>query len=300
MVASLRAILLFVVAAAHPLVPAIDGARVELELGTAAAFAKVRPGFVGTTLSFLYDDPLWFNSSIITIDLDEPQFNTLVRALAPGLLRVGGGGEWPIVMDVHGTECAAANKTGTPLCLTMERWDAILRFAKRTGVQMVWGLGAQDRANGTAPLNFTNINAFLAYTASRGDSVLYQEGGEGGGLLGFELGNELDGGDYTTGAAVEPHTFAADYRTLREVINHHWPVPSDALGASRPLLVGPAMHLQATWARKFLGALGRGVLDMFRYGCSVHCSLFTCSLFTCSLVHCSLFTVNYLFLFLFL
>ena len=147
---------------------------VSLELNTASAFDRVRPGaYVGFTLSFLrgQDDPLWANTSILAIDLDDPSFEALVANLAPGLVRVGGGGEWRIVYDVDGRTCAK-RKTPPSLCLTMPRWRAILAFAQRTGVQLIWGLGAQNRANGTAPLDFSaNIRPFLAYTASLGAGV---------------------------------------------------------------------------------------------------------------------------------
>jgi hypothetical protein len=236
-----------------------EAEAVSLELGTASAFGRVRQGYVGITLSFLYDDPGWENTSILTIDLDDSRFGLLMSQLAPGILRVGGGGEFKIVMDVNST-CAAR---GTPaiVCLTMSRWGKILAFAKRTGVQLVWGLGAQRRDNGTAPLDFSNIAAFLDYTAALGPTILYNGTDAGGGLLGFELGNELDGGDYTTGAAVLPEVLAEDYRTLRALINSKWAKP----GSVRPLLVGPAMHNQATWAREFLRALGPAQLDLFSF-----------------------------------
>jgi hypothetical protein len=211
------------------------------------------------TLSFLYDDPGWENSSILTIDLSDSRFGLLMSQLAPGILRVGGGGEFKIVMDVN--NACAARSTPAITCLTMSRWQQILAFAKRTGVQMIWGLGAQRRANGAAPLDFGNIAAFLDYTVALGPTVLCNGTEAGGGLLGFELGNELDGGDYTTGAAVDPEVLAADYRTLRALINNKWAEP----GGVRPLLVGPAMHNQATWARAFLNALGPAQLDMFSF-----------------------------------
>lgn len=79
-------------------------------------------------------------------------------------------------------------------------------------------------------------------------------------MLGFELGNELDGGDYTTGAAVAPDVFANDYQQLRSRINTLW-LHTDG----RPYVVGPAMHIQATWLRHFLATLGHGVLDLFSF-----------------------------------
>ena len=251
----------FMAVRAIPIASPSTTAALSLELGTAAAFNSVRRGYVGFTLSFLtgtdYGE-LWANTSIVTIDLDKPQFVTLVSELAPGMLRVGGGGEYRIVMDVDGKTCAAS-KTPASYCLTMARWREILAFAHHTGVQLIWGLGAQRRKNGTSPLDTANIAAFLSYTATLGPSILSSSSSPGG-LLGFELGNELDGGDYTTGIAVNPSVLAADYRSLKAMISQHWP-KTDA----RPLLAGPAMHMQATWARLFLSALGPHCLDIFTF-----------------------------------
>lgn len=235
----------------------ISGDTVELQLGTASAFNRVLPGYIGFVLSFQNQAPLWDNTSIITIDLENPEFLSLVRSLAPALVRVGGGAEWQIVMNVHGTECKSA-KTDADFCLTMPRWKEILQFAKDTGIQLIWGLGAQNRANHSSPLDFSNIDDFLTFTASLGEDILANADGSKGGLLGFEMGNELDGGDYTTSTSVDPKTFANDYKTLRRTINALWT-------KTRPLLVGPAMHIQATWERRFLAHLGRGILDLFSF-----------------------------------
>jgi heparanase 1 len=192
------------------------------------------------------------------------------------MLRVGGGDEHNVVMEVKGGECAAR---GAPshYCLTMPRWHEILGFARKTGVRLVWGLGAQRRANATAAMDMTNVRDFLRYTASLGPDVLASTrpvahnataAAGTGGLLGFELGNELDGGDYTSGYRVEPETLAEDYRTLRAMIDGLFFSAFKTRTRRRgrpPLLVGPAMHGQVRWARAFLVALGRGVLDVFSF-----------------------------------
>ena len=91
----------------------------------------------------------------------------------------------------------------------------------------MWSLGAQRRKNVTSPLDFSNIREFLTFTSGLGTAVLYNGnsngnsdgnrdghgngngGGGTGGLAGFELGNELDGGDYMTGSSVAPEQLAA-------------------------------------------------------------------------------------------
>jgi len=242
---------------------------IPVELGTASAFNEINPNYVGFTLSFMGNssksNPQWDDTSILVIDLTDStekgkDFTKLVAGLAPGLLRVGGGDEYPIVMDVDGLTCAKL-KTPSYFCLTMERWAEILAFAKRTGVQLVWGIGAQvGRPDGTSQMDFDlAITPFLEYTAKLGPEILCSHNKNGGGLLGFEFGNELDAGDYLSGIAVLPRVFAKDYKTLRGIFDRLWPTRGDVM------LVGPAMHLQATWARKFFAELGFGVLDLFTF-----------------------------------
>ena len=91
-------------------------------------------------------------------------------------------------------------------------------------------------------LQFTNIADFLKYT-----SQLPAE--QTSALYGFELGNELDGGDYTSTTSVEPEVLATDYLTLRKLIDTDWSEQA------KPLLAGPAQHCQVTFARRFLAAV---------------------------------------------
>lgn len=129
-------------------------------------------GDLGMVLSFMdKNPPMWNDTSIITINLNDPDFLFLVSTLAPALLRIGGGCEHYVVMDVNGTECQT-QQTPAEYCLTMDRWKDILAFAKKTGVQMIWSLGAQRRSSGTSPLDFSNINDFLNFTASLGSRVM--------------------------------------------------------------------------------------------------------------------------------
>jgi heparanase 1 len=81
------------------------------------------------------------------------------------------------------------------------------------------------------------------------------------GLYGFELGNELDGGDYTTKSSVEATVLANDYLTLRALIDQYWPEED----LSKPILVGPAQHPNLDFAKEFLTAAGHDTLDVFTF-----------------------------------
>ena len=84
-------------------------------------------------------------------------------------------------------------------------------------------------------------------------------------IYGFELGNELDGGNYESTTCVEPATYAHDYKTLRNLIDQYW---GDLDRQSRPKLVGPAQHPNVKFARTFLGTLnqiGDSTLDVFTF-----------------------------------
>eukprot|EP00941_MAST-03F_sp_MAST-3F-sp1_P002940 g2940.t1 len=236
--------------------------EVQLEIGSASPFGTINDGFAGTTLSFQTgaNDPLWKDTSILTIDLDKPGFVEGFLALNSPLVRVGGGLEHKIVMEVNGNECAVES-TPDYDCLKMPRWKEILAFATKAKIKLVWSLGAQKRLNSTSPLDFSNIDAFLKYTSTLGSSVL---AGNQGGLLGFELGNELDGGDYKSGVSVPPNVLAHDYETLRSLIDKYWPSKSKI----KPVLVGPAMHLNAQWAAQFLGTFSKNSqmpIDIFSF-----------------------------------
>jgi len=122
---------------------------VVLELNTASPFAKVTEGYAGVCMSFMDStqiggsDPTWDDSAMTLIDLHNDDFNNLLKALSPAILRVGGGNEYSVVYDVNGNECADKNVSAALDCLNMTRWEETLTWAKETEVKMVWGLGAQ-------------------------------------------------------------------------------------------------------------------------------------------------------------
>ena len=69
-------------------------------------------------------------------------------------------------------------------------------FCDETGIGLVFGLNAMNRANNSAPSNFSNHEQFLAHIAQHGQRV-----------YGFEFGNELP--------KVDPHVMANDFIHLR-------------------------------------------------------------------------------------
>ena len=73
-----------------------------------------------------------------------------------------------LVYDVptKNSTCLSRGVNDTLMCLTMDRWKELVGFADQTGVQLVFGLNAMNgRKDNKSPLDLTNIEAFLSYTA---------------------------------------------------------------------------------------------------------------------------------------
>jgi hypothetical protein len=142
-------------------------------------------GFVSFNLDWHKNNeesPDWINMSAILLNLDNPLLIQATKALSPGHLRIGGSEGDVLVYDVpsKNSSCASRGVTDALMCLTMPRWEKLVAFADQTGVQLVFGLNAMNgRKDNQSPLDFTNIEAFLSYSAEHKLKV-----------KGFELGNE--------------------------------------------------------------------------------------------------------------
>ena len=123
-------------------------------------------------------------------------------------------------------------------CLTFERFEALLRFANSTGMQLVFGLnGCHGRPSRNEPMDFSNAYALLNRTTRSAFK---------GSLYGLELGNEL------IKSYVSPTVMAADFKTLRGIVSSLW-----AGETSVPLIAGAD---EVRYMEPFLDA-AQGTID---------------------------------------
>eukprot|EP00750_Incisomonas_marina_P029041 INCI7031.11.p1 GENE.INCI7031.11~~INCI7031.11.p1 ORF type:complete len:538 (+),score=62.74 INCI7031.11:363-1976(+) len=192
------------------------------------------------------ETPLWINMSALVLDLKNPKLVAAAKALSPAVLRIGGSEGDVLCYDVpqFNSTCADMNQTDPAMCLPMGRLEELCEFASNTGLSMAFGLNAvwgrkdHDLNN---PLDFTNIEALLAYVSSQKLEI-----------FGFELGNEKCG--------PPPPILAGDYWKLKGLLEKYWP---DA--KSRPRLIGNDCNTNPAYLAEFLPLLNNSVLDVLTY-----------------------------------
>lgn len=129
-------------------------------------------------------------------NFDRPELDTLVQALAPAFLRLGGSESDKVYYDLpeadplppkpRQMESARQGRATAPAgyesVLTSAQWDAANRFAQRNGLEMIFtlnaGPSARDRQGNWRPQNAARL---LAYSAAQGYPV-----------SAWELGNEMN------------------------------------------------------------------------------------------------------------
>ena len=172
-------------------------------------------------------------------DFDRPKLDTLVRALAPAYLRVGGSEADRVYYDLRGPAAAPGNES----VLARAQWDAIHAFARRNGLDVVFtlnaGPGARDQAG-----RWTGENAaeLLAYTAAQGYRVAVWE-------LGIEVSTVY--AVHGLAAQVTAGQYARDLRLARQLVDGYtpgarlagqgsafWPVLGEPLGLLSGFLPG--------------------------------------------------------------
>jgi heparanase 1 len=184
-------------------------------------------------------------------DFDRPKLDTLVRALAPAYLRIGGSEADKVYYDLRTPTGAPAAMPAPSLAagrayesaLARAQWDAIHAFARRNGLDVVCtlnaGPGARDRAG-----RWTGENAaeLLAYTAAQDYRVAV-----------WELGNEVSTFYAVHGLAaqVTVDQYSRDLRLARRLVDGYtpgarlagqgsafWPVLGEPLGLLSGFLPG--------------------------------------------------------------
>ena len=119
------------------------------------------------------------------LDLANPALVSFSRALAPGVVRVGGTDGNDLLYDMNLTHPMAACACGTNCTLTAPTWRSVLDFAARTGLSLLFGLNPNaDALRGAVDL--------IEHTATLEVDGLH--------LLGYAYGNE-GGGDAVTARA---------------------------------------------------------------------------------------------------
>ena len=80
----------------------------------------------------------------MVIDLQHPLLRAAAKAMSPAVLRIGGSEGDVVCYDVpsHNSTCASMGQTDPAMCLSMERFEALGRFAADCGLGLVFGLNA--------------------------------------------------------------------------------------------------------------------------------------------------------------
>ena len=135
------------------------------------------------------------------------------------------------------------------LCLTMQRWEEVLKFAQDAGARIVFTLAyirhTRDESgqNDQKDWDSTNARQLMQYTAQSKYART---------VFGFELGNEV-----THKGKVENVTRLVNaYQELRNIIDETW--SSNEKSHHKPLLLGPASTGQSI-TKRLLKALGKNV-----------------------------------------
>lgn len=264
-----RGILLFF-ACFHTLsVFSMDTEIVRFTIDTKKAVAEVDERF----LSFTFDSSGWRGFDLDGKDDKEngrygETLDTLISALKPAILRVGGTQEDYDIYSDFGSGSQNCSTVPTPpmsdyRCeeVNPTQWSALLAFVQRNGLDLVYGLNDMyDRPTKPSPdrglcgidacfdCNLSNAEALLRWTYSR-DTLAGRES-----IVGFELGNELN---IVLNGTVGSRTQAKDGRNLRDTIRQY----NETL-----LVLGPDTHSSALykssgvdWLKDYASAAGDAI-----------------------------------------
>jgi len=226
----------------------------------ATTIGIVRPEFISTTLDWWHRKSVaWGNSSVIHADLTHPNLIAAARGLSPLFIRIGGSfadiatynmstsstsnlGEAATTTNRFATACDRNRQ----LCLTMQRWAEVLKFAHDVGARIFFTLSyiqhTRDESgeNDQQDWDSTNARQLLQYTAqSKYANTVY----------GFELGNEL-----THKHKIQNITRLVNaYEELRHIIDETWSSANNR--KTKPKILGPA-SIGPSQTTKLLKALG--------------------------------------------
>jgi heparanase len=160
----------------------------------------------------------WSSGSVPApvFDLDRPQLDRLVRALAPAYLRLGGSESDKVYYDLRaGSQDHPSVPPGYQSVLPRAQWDAACAFARRNDLRLVFTLNAGPTARDHAG-RWTGANAgeLLAYTAKQNYEV-----------SAWELGNEVNVFFAVLGprSQISVEQYGHDLKVARALIARHTP-----------------------------------------------------------------------------
>ena len=226
-------------ACASLLLPLVNAITIKVSDGY--VLNTVLAGFASFTMDYHpgSQGAVWgSNASILEVDLSGAGIIGVARALAPGVLRLGGSEAGENLTYVGFPGSVVQCPPDYYYCLTRKRWDAIHAFTSTTGVRLMFDLnliGPGHSENWTAAL--AQIDSLLAYAATQHSAP-----------WAFELGNENN-----VNNKLLPAVAAARFAQVHGLLTRYWPQR-----AARPLLVGPSVHIDRDWIVGFLRALARG------------------------------------------
>lgn len=147
-------------------------------------------------------------------DFNRPQLNTLVAALAPAYLRIGGSEADKIYYDMeNATPNAIPN--GYDSALGTDQWDAANAFAQRNNLKMIFTLNAGPASrNSSGAWDPENAESLLKYSAEKEYPI-----------AGWELGNEVNIYWFVHGLnkQVSPDQYASDMKTAHDLVGNYYP-----------------------------------------------------------------------------
>ena len=145
------------------------------------------------------EGPTWGqNASVLTIDLSNKRLRALAAAMGEvgAVLRIGGSEGDDAVYDIDGACARTRGGSGVPdpaYCLTMPRWQEVLRFASDSGLDVAFGLNVMYGRNCTKrcspqPCGAAIEGACSAWDPSNALALMEYTAKHGLKVGGFEVG----------------------------------------------------------------------------------------------------------------
>eukprot|EP01084_Bolivina_argentea_P006580 12480_1 len=221
----------------------------------------------------------WGMNSILYINLSNSNLISLVSAVTPATLRIGGAPQDSIIYDITG-DCNASINNPYPnqthynhsgyycgqvhpsdyACLLQERWRQIFDFVNECELDFVFGLNAcNGRKNYNKPMNMSNLNGLLKLTA---ETIKFNTSR----IKGFEFGNEI--AQYGSDSGINVNQYASDFIEMGNNIKQYWP---NEYYKHIPWTMGTDDELNIQFVSQLLNILKPGQIDRVTYHDYANC-----------------------------